>query len=289
MAYLDYIRLAVDGGLFAALLVLAVRFLRATGPQINHLKLVELDASLKALVKEADAASRSLNDQLLKRQKGLEQLLFDLQTSEGKLSRLITSCEEQKGILDLRLSRAQNFTRDVPRAEARAAVESLAPEYSEAPRAAAPRSRAPSPSMRRPSSRNQRIEIRDEELDMSIPAEEPAVEPPSFEQIVPVKAARTARNSQLEQKIERFVDREESAPAAASSSWQEGAEDAFSHIAESAERINESVEMSIGEDESMNGFEENPLYDDPSVNLEAAGKGRDPRLGVLGRKQTTVL
>lgn len=85
MEYLSYWQLTTDVLLLGALAYLCSQFARS--PRVNsQLRTVrELQSALKALVKEADTAGRTLNEQLIKRQQSLEKALIESDVAERKI------------------------------------------------------------------------------------------------------------------------------------------------------------------------------------------------------------
>jgi hypothetical protein len=107
MNSIQVIRLAIDGGLLLSLLVFAYRFLRSQSPAFNKYELQSLNASLKTAVKEADEASRSLNEQLRQRKDGLEKLLFEIQGAESRINKIVSNSEQNKSELEGLIQAAQ--------------------------------------------------------------------------------------------------------------------------------------------------------------------------------------
>lgn len=89
MAHLELWRLATDVLLLGALVWLSYYIARgrsaSAGPSHHHAH--ELERTLRGLIKEADLASSSLNDQLLRRQQSLERLLRDIEAAEARAGR----------------------------------------------------------------------------------------------------------------------------------------------------------------------------------------------------------
>ena len=86
-------QLVIDGALVAALIFLATRVVSQSGVNSQLAKVRRLDESLRALVREAQASSSTLNEELSSRQRSLEQLLFDLQSVESRVNRAIDTAE----------------------------------------------------------------------------------------------------------------------------------------------------------------------------------------------------
>lgn len=90
-------KIVVDIGLMATLIAVAAKFLRSPARDIT--RLAELDASIRLLLKEAEAGSKGLAEQLMRRQESLERLLMDIGGSEQRISRAISQADELKGSL----------------------------------------------------------------------------------------------------------------------------------------------------------------------------------------------
>ena len=90
-------KIVVDVALMGTLILVAAKFLRSPARDIT--RLAELDASIRLLLKEAEAGSRGLADQLVRRQESLERLLMDIGGSEQRIQRAISQADELKGSL----------------------------------------------------------------------------------------------------------------------------------------------------------------------------------------------
>ena len=86
MPSFEMVKLLSDALLLAGLVLLSFRILTTGSVSTKAAQLVMLEASLKNLVRDADAAGRNLNDELVRRQNALERLLNDLNVAEGRLS-----------------------------------------------------------------------------------------------------------------------------------------------------------------------------------------------------------
>ncbi|MBX7144142.1 MAG: hypothetical protein K1X79_06805 [Oligoflexia bacterium] len=86
-------RLSTDILLLLSLGFLCFQFARS--PRINsQLRVVrELEAALRVLVREADGAGRSLNDQLMRRQQAIEKAVIDAELAEQRIQRVLTRSE----------------------------------------------------------------------------------------------------------------------------------------------------------------------------------------------------
>lgn len=91
MAHLELWKLGADIVLLGALGWLSICILRSqTGGGRAQSHGLELERTLRALVKEADLASSSLHDQLLRRQQSLERLLRDIEGVEQRVNRAVS-------------------------------------------------------------------------------------------------------------------------------------------------------------------------------------------------------
>lgn len=107
MMGLTWLGIAIDVGLCASMVIFGLRMLKSSGPRVNLGRMAELEASLRGLLAEAETGSRALTDHLMRRQKDLEKLLFELEGAQGKANRQITTCEEIRGKLEIAVERAQ--------------------------------------------------------------------------------------------------------------------------------------------------------------------------------------
>lgn len=112
MEHLELWKLATDIGLCFSLIILCWRFLRSPESALVSRRTLELESALKALVQEADAASKSLHEKLTRRQQALEKLLFDLGTVEARVNRAITTADEEKHILTQAVSEARKLAEE---------------------------------------------------------------------------------------------------------------------------------------------------------------------------------
>ena len=95
MLNFDQIKLGADILLVAGVIFLAYRIMMSGSIGSKTAQLLILEASLKGLIKDADASGRSLNDELSRRQNQLERLLSDLTATENRLSLQRQAIEQQ--------------------------------------------------------------------------------------------------------------------------------------------------------------------------------------------------
>jgi hypothetical protein len=110
MVNLGFWQLATDLLLLCSLVYLSFQFVRS--PRINaQLRAVrELESALRVLVREADGAGRSLNDQLMRRQQALEKALIDADLTEQRLQKVVAAQSPSAATIEATAS-ARNTTR----------------------------------------------------------------------------------------------------------------------------------------------------------------------------------
>lgn len=87
-------QMAVDLGLVAAVLTMAIRWMKGSRAQALLPQTIELEAALRNLIAEAEVAGRQLNDQLLRRENNIQRYLTELEDSERRITRSIVEGEE---------------------------------------------------------------------------------------------------------------------------------------------------------------------------------------------------
>ncbi len=88
-------QMGVDLCLVTSILVFAFRWMKTSRAQAMLPKTLELEATLRSLITEADAAGRHLNEQLLRREQNLQRYLGDVEEAEARLSRSIALGDER--------------------------------------------------------------------------------------------------------------------------------------------------------------------------------------------------
>lgn len=91
MNHLELWKLATDTLLLLALGCLCFQFARSPRISAASRQLRELEGALRALIREADGAGRTLNEQLMQRQASLEKLLIDAQLTEQRITQASAS------------------------------------------------------------------------------------------------------------------------------------------------------------------------------------------------------
>lgn len=95
MSHIEMWRFVTDMALMLSLGYLCFRFLRAPVSEARLERLAQLENTLRSLVQEAEVASRTLNDHLLRRQQTLEKTLFDIETIEERVNKVIDRASEK--------------------------------------------------------------------------------------------------------------------------------------------------------------------------------------------------
>ncbi|MCB0331937.1 MAG: hypothetical protein KDD55_00490 [Bdellovibrionales bacterium] len=106
MTDLAFWKLALDGALVLSLIFFCVLYGRRSAVSPRHLH--GLEDSLRRIVKEADNASSGLAQELMKNKRELEQLLYDLETMETRLSKGIDEADETRKALLSTAKRVQS-------------------------------------------------------------------------------------------------------------------------------------------------------------------------------------
>ncbi len=100
-------QMMVDLGLITAILVMALRWMKGSRAQALLPQTLELEASLRNLIDEAEASGRQLNDQLLRRESNIQKYLTELEESERRITRSVIEGEEVSKRLEVAASAAQ--------------------------------------------------------------------------------------------------------------------------------------------------------------------------------------
>ena len=157
-------QMMVDLGLITAILVMALRWMKGSRAQALLPQTLELEASLRNLIDEAEASGRQLNDQLLRRESNIQRYLTELEESERRITRSVIEGEEVSKRLEVAASAAQRnaaqrnaaqqergdsyktraYAVELEDAEA-PALQAPAPQAARAPQARATRSAAEAP------------------------------------------------------------------------------------------------------------------------------------------------
>lgn len=131
MGYLEISKIGVDVLLMLSLMYLAWRFSKQRPTQAEG-RVTQLEESLRGLVREAEDASRSLEDRLLRRQQGLEKLLREMEAAEAKVHRTLKGADEKKGELEGEIHKAALVLRSSARTAPHRRMEPLEPAFEEA-------------------------------------------------------------------------------------------------------------------------------------------------------------
>ncbi len=93
-AQLPLWQMAVDLSLVAAVMTMAIRWMKGSRAQALLPQTLELEAALRNLIAEAEVAGRHLNDQLLRRETNIQKYLAELEESEKRMTRSVVEGEE---------------------------------------------------------------------------------------------------------------------------------------------------------------------------------------------------
>lgn len=86
-------QLLVDIGLITSVLTMTARAFKSSRLPSMLPKTRELEASLRALIGDAETAGLQLNDQLLRREQNIQRALSEIQQSEGRITKAIAEAE----------------------------------------------------------------------------------------------------------------------------------------------------------------------------------------------------
>lgn len=100
-------QMLVDVSLVGTILFIAIRWMKSSQAQALLPRTMELEGSLRNLIKEADAAGRHLNDQLLRREQTLQKILSDVEEGEQRLTRYIADGEDRTKSIQLSVEMAR--------------------------------------------------------------------------------------------------------------------------------------------------------------------------------------
>jgi len=99
--------LGADVALMGSIMLFVYRVLRNPTNPRGLRQLGELEGTIRSLIREAEGAGKSLNDQLIRRQENLEKTLFDLETCEKRVHRVQSKAEETRGNVDIAIVKVQ--------------------------------------------------------------------------------------------------------------------------------------------------------------------------------------
>lgn len=95
MSTFEVAKLATDILLGGSLIYFCVRFLKPLGTDRYVRKIAELEGVIRNLIRDADDAGRSLNDELGRRQYALEKLLTDIRAADTAVQRTLTEASDK--------------------------------------------------------------------------------------------------------------------------------------------------------------------------------------------------
>jgi len=93
MDYLSLWKLTIDGFFILAIGYLAYRLWQQSKQPVNLIALRELEVSLRGLLKEAERSGVQLADELSRKKRALEQLLYDVEGAEQRIQRNLTEAD----------------------------------------------------------------------------------------------------------------------------------------------------------------------------------------------------
>ncbi len=99
--------LGADVALMGSIMLFVYRVLRNPTNPRGLRQLGELEGTIRSLIREAEGAGKSLNDQLIRRQENLEKTLFDLEACEKRVHRVQSKAEETRGSVDIAIVKVQ--------------------------------------------------------------------------------------------------------------------------------------------------------------------------------------
>ncbi len=105
MSYIEFGKVFVDIVLVASMVYLAWRYTRP-GSSLDDSRVKQLAESMRELIREAEESSRTLGDQLLRRQHAMEKLLHEIQSSENKAQSSIKIIDAKKAELEKEIHKA---------------------------------------------------------------------------------------------------------------------------------------------------------------------------------------
>lgn len=171
MTDISLLKLGIDVCLAGAVVYMSIRFARSSSYASGR-GFMELEASLRALIQEAESSGRTLNDQLLKRQQAIEKSLIEIETAQLQVNRAVAAAEEVKVTLETEVQKARSINQRSQSQTARPPKPSTSPE----------------PELNEESLDNE-IEVTVEDAD---PVFNRPPEPPSFE--IPVSRSQQAHS-----------------------------------------------------------------------------------------------
>lgn len=170
MSTFEVAKLATDVLLGGSLIYFCIRFLKPLGADRHVRKIAELEGTIRGLIRDADDAGRSLNDELGRRQYALEKLLSDIKAVDGAVHKTLNDASEKATSIAKTIEQATSH---------RTAAAPARPVFVE-----------PAPA---------------KEAHWTTVEAEDVLEPPSFETISPSRTRRSTERTTLQSSIERQV------------------------------------------------------------------------------------
>ncbi len=124
------VKLLIDAAMVCSVLYLVFRVARSsTSSKLQPDYLQSIESSLKGVVAEAERASKDLGHDLSKRQKSLEEVLFDIETVEHRVNKVLEQAQEAKRGLEREL---RNAPTPAPQPQPQMPQQQYAPAYQHA-------------------------------------------------------------------------------------------------------------------------------------------------------------
>ena len=282
-------QMMVDLGLITAILVMALRWMKGSRAQALLPQTLELEASLRNLIDEAEASGRQLNDQLLRRESNIQKYLTELEESERRITRSVIEGEEVSKRLEVATSAAQRNTAQSNAAQqergdsykARAYAVELDDAKAPALQAPAPQARATRSAAEAPAATTQQAPRRSAPLQSSASVQHSSYS--NAPKIISRPPSAAGNTTQAYQKAAQPSSSElQQIYALAEQMLKQGAE--FEQVAQRTKLPLDGVKMLSQMIETER--------DEESMQELQAGQviAGDPRLGALGttRRQTIV-
>ena len=275
------LKLIVDLGILISVAYLCVKVVRGAH-DVKLTQLADLDTSLRTLMQQAERASSTLGEELLKRQRDIERVLLEIEETERKVSHAVRSAEDIKKSIE----NTSNYNSSS--LQSKASVDSS----SHSPRAASSETLSDS------------IEVYSEEEDHAPESFEPlfakAPEPPSFETRPGIYAAKkpTVRPSSREsagqqdsRPLSHSIEREVSPSSSTAPLDIQGIYDSAEEALRAGRDLGSvaiKTKLPIEEVRMLSEMIVRERLDERAATPDAK---KDPRLGVLAgmRREVTTL
>ena len=105
MGYIEISKVGVDILLMLSIIYLAWRLAKPS-TSFDDGRVRQLEESLRSLIREAEESSRSLGDHLMRRQQGMEKLLHEFESAEGRIQRTVKGADTKISELENEIHKA---------------------------------------------------------------------------------------------------------------------------------------------------------------------------------------